>query len=124
MVYRCSPHYWKLGVSELEPVLRQVDILAISAREWKAVREALGPNPIEKLHSLSDASIVRQHSKDTYQVHLRPESRPTKFTCEFSTDDVTQWFMAGLLQAVGEDKDVIAAVEKGVLFENSKLSGN
>ncbi|MFX1264579.1 MAG: carbohydrate kinase family protein [Promethearchaeota archaeon] len=124
LVYRCSPHYWKLGISELEPLLRQVDVLVISAREWKEVGEAIGPGPMERLQSLSDASIVLQHSKDAYLVHLNSESRPTEFTCDFSTDDVTQWFMAGLLQAIGEGEDIVRAVEKGVLLENLTLSKN
>jgi sugar/nucleoside kinase (ribokinase family) len=122
VVYRCSPHYWKLGLSELEPVLRQVDVLAISAREWNAAREALETKPLERLQSLSDASIVLQHPKGTYKVHLNSESRPTRLTCEFSTDDVTQWFMAGFVQAVGEGKDIVSAAEEGVLYENSELS--
>jgi len=124
VVYRCSPHYWKLGLSEIEPVLRQVDVLVISTREWKGAREALGPGPIKKMQSLSDASIVVQKSKDTYQVHMKSESRPTEFICKFSTDDVTQWFMAGLLQGVGEGNDIVASVEKGLLLENTRLSKN
>ncbi|MHA2601975.1 MAG: carbohydrate kinase family protein [Candidatus Thorarchaeota archaeon SMTZ1-83] len=122
VVYRCSPHYWKLGLSELEPVLRQVDVLVVSAREWKDAREAIGPSPIKVLQSLSDASIVLQHSKDTFRVYLESKSRPTEFTCDSSTDDVTQWFVAGLLQAVGKGDDMVKAVEKGVLVQNSKLS--
>ncbi|MFX1415445.1 MAG: carbohydrate kinase family protein [Promethearchaeota archaeon] len=124
VVYRCSPHYWKRGLRELEPVLRQVDVLVISSKEWKDAGEAIGPDPIEKLQSLSDASIVLHHSKDTYRVHLNTESRATEIPCDFSTDDVTQWFMAGLLHAVGEGLNIVRAVEKGALLENSRLSND
>jgi sugar/nucleoside kinase (ribokinase family) len=122
IVYRCSPHFWRRGLDVLEPALRQVDALVISTREWKEARRALGPSPMEKLKSITDAALVLQNSKNSYRVHLKTQRKPTEFTCEFSSDDVTQWFMAGLLHATGEGEDTIKAVEKGVLFENSRLS--
>ncbi len=124
VVYRCSPHYWKLGLSELKPVLQHVDVLVISAREWKGAREALGKGPMKKLQNLSDASVVLKQSKNTCQVYRKSESSPTEFECDFSSDDVTEWFVAGLLQAVGEGKDIVQAVDHGILLENSRLSKN
>ncbi len=122
IVYRCSPHYWRRGIDELEPILKQVDILFASSREWKEAKKVLGANPLAKLANSTEAAIVLKHSRNAYRIHEDANSKATELVSESSTDDITGWLMAGIMQAVGRGEDIVKAVERGIVLENSKLA--
>ncbi|MFW9800731.1 MAG: carbohydrate kinase family protein [Candidatus Thorarchaeota archaeon] len=122
IVYRCSPHYWRRGIDELEPILKQVDILVASSREWKEAKSVLGTNPLLKLANLTDAAVVLKHSQNAYRIYEDAGSRATELVSESSTDDITGWLMAGIMQAVGRGEEIVRAVERGIVVEKSKLA--
>lgn len=123
IVYRCSPHYWRRGIDELEPILKQVDILVASSREWKEAKGVLGPKPLSKLAESTNAAIVLKHSQDAYKIYKNANSRPTELVSESYTDDITGWLMAGIVQAIGHREDTVKAVDRGIVLENSMLAG-
>ncbi|MHA2068522.1 MAG: carbohydrate kinase family protein, partial [Candidatus Thorarchaeota archaeon] len=54
IVYRCSPHFWKRGIQDIEPILSQIDVLIVSEQEWQEIKNQLGSNPIPRLQDLTD----------------------------------------------------------------------
>ncbi len=65
LVFRCSPHYWELGIPSIGPILKQADVLLISAQEWDTAKLQLGVNPMSALrkHSNAEALITLDKTK-------------------------------------------------------------
>lgn len=119
-VYRCSPHFWKRGVHEIEPVLSQIDVLVISKREWTEVKKQLGSNPIPTLQSVTDAALIVMQNKEAFKVFTDKASKPIWHVREYSTEDITQWFMAKFLQSLAKGASVSEAFAAGMKHEQKK----
>lgn len=57
-IFRCSEHYWRLGLAKIAPLLKQVDMLLVSPAEWKIAKNELGANPIIALRKYTNADVL------------------------------------------------------------------
>jgi sugar/nucleoside kinase (ribokinase family) len=124
IVYRCSPHFWKRGVHEIEPVLSQIDVLIVSEREWKELKNQLGSNPIPVLRDLTNAALIVMLDKDAFKVHIDMDAKPIWHVREYSTDDITAWFMSGFLQSLAAGATALEAFEAAMKNEQKHFSKN
>ena len=124
IVYRCSPHFWKRGIHEIEPLLRQIDVLVVSEREWQELKNQLGSNPIPVLQDLTDAALVVMQDRHAFRVYIDNESKPIWHVREYSTDDITSWFMIGFLQSVAAGAPPSEAFEAAMKYEQKHLPKN
>jgi len=119
--YRCSIPYWELGLNRLKPILSQVDILLISNRAWNFIKKSIKPKPIPKLQETTDATLVIRESEDQYRIEKRGES--TQYLeCNKETLEITEWFVAGLIQKVVEGSNTTKAGQYAVKYEKGKLA--
>ncbi|MFX1260779.1 MAG: carbohydrate kinase family protein [Promethearchaeota archaeon] len=121
VVYRCSPHFWKRGIHEIEPVLSQIDVLVVSKREWDEIRNQLGSNPIPILQSVTDAALIVMQDKDAFKVFTDKTSKPIWHVREYSTEDITQWFMAKFLQSLAKGSSVSEAFGAAMNHEQKQM---
>ncbi len=124
LVYRCSPHFWKRGVHELEPILSQIDVLVVSDLEWQEIKNQLGSNPIPSLQDLTDAALVVMQGKDAFKVFPDKTSKAIWHIREYSTDDITPWFMAKFLQSLAAGVRPSKAFEAAMKYEQKHISKN
>jgi sugar/nucleoside kinase (ribokinase family) len=124
LVYRCSPHFWKRGVDVIEPILNQIDVLIVSDREWQEIKNQLGSNPIPSLQDLTDAALVVMQDKDTFKVFTDKTSKPIWHVREYSTDDITPWFMTKFLQSIANNITLSKAFDVAMKHEQKQMSKN
>ncbi|MHA2140225.1 MAG: carbohydrate kinase family protein [Candidatus Thorarchaeota archaeon] len=122
IVYRCSPHFWKRGVSEIEPILSQIDVLIVSEQEWQEIKNQLGSNPVPRLQQVTDAALVVMQDKDAFKVFTDKDSKPIWHVREYSTDDISPWFMTGFLQAIAKGNAASASFEKAIKLEQKNMN--
>jgi sugar/nucleoside kinase (ribokinase family) len=123
-VFRCSPHFWKRGVDVIEPILNQIDVLIVSDREWQEIKNQLGSNPIPSLQDLTDAALVVMQDKDTFKVFTDKTSKPIWHVREYSTDDITPWFMTKFLQSIANNITLSKAFDVAMKHEQKQMSKN
>jgi sugar/nucleoside kinase (ribokinase family) len=124
IVYRCSPHFWKRGVNEIEPILSQIDVLVVSDLEWQEIKNQLGSNPIPSLQELTDAALVVMQDKDAFKIFADKTSKAIWHVREYSTDDITPWFMAKFLQSLATRVQPSKAFEVAMKYEQKHISKN
>jgi hypothetical protein len=124
IVYRCSPHFWKRGVHEIEPVLSQIDVLVVSDLEWQEIKNQLGSNPVPSLQDLTDAALVVMQDKDAFKVFNDKTSKAIWHVREYSTDDITPWFMAKFLQSLAAGVRPSKAFEEAMKYEQKHITKN
>ncbi|MHA1938167.1 MAG: carbohydrate kinase family protein [Candidatus Thorarchaeota archaeon] len=124
IVYRCSPHFWKRGVHEIEPILGQIDVLVVSDREWQEIKNQLGSNPIPILQNMTDAALVVMQDKDAFKVITGKGSIPIWHVREYSTDDITPWFMTKFLQSLADGVSPSEAFDAAMKNEQKQMSKN
>ncbi|MFW9890543.1 MAG: carbohydrate kinase family protein [Candidatus Thorarchaeota archaeon] len=120
-VYRCSPHFWKRGIHEIEPVLSQIDVLVVSKREWDEVKTQLGSNPIPTLQRMTEAALIVMQDKETFKVFTDKTSKPIWHVREYSTEDITEWFMARFLQSLAKGRSVSEAFAAAMKHEQTQM---
>jgi hypothetical protein len=59
--------------------------------------------------------------KDAFKVFSDKDSKPIWHVREYSTDDITSWFMAGFLKAITKGDPPSAAFEKAIRFEQKHM---
>jgi sugar/nucleoside kinase (ribokinase family) len=124
IVYRCSPHFWRRGVHEIEPILSQIDVLVVSDREWQEIKNQLGSNPIPVIQNMTDAALVVMQDKDAFKVYSDKTSKPIWYVREYSTDDVTPWFMTKFLQSLANKVSLSKAFDVAMKHEQKQMSRN
>jgi sugar/nucleoside kinase (ribokinase family) len=124
IVYRCSPHFWKRGIHEIEPILSQIDVLVVSDREWKEIKSQLGSNPVPALQNLTSAALVVMQDKDAFKVFADKTSKAIWHIREYSTDDITPWFMAKFLQSLAAGARPSKAFGAAMKYEQKHISKN
>ncbi len=113
-VYRCSVPYWEFGLDVLKPVLSQVDILLISNRVWKYLKQTIGSKPLQKLRGITDAAIIIKQSRNKYRLSLAGE-QDLVLSCV--STDISEQFVMGLMMKIAEGVDIRQAVEYSVEIE-------
>jgi hypothetical protein len=124
VVYRCSPHFWKRGIHEIEPILSQIDVLIVSNREWHEIKNQLGSNPVPILQNITDAALVVMQDKDAFKVFADKTSKPIWHVREYSSDDITPWFMAKFLQSLAGGASTSKAFEAAMKHEQKQMPKN
>ncbi len=114
-VYRCSVPYWEFGLDRLKPVLSQVDVLLISNRVWKYLKQCIGPKPMRKLREITDAAIIVKHSKNRYQLNVANEPNLV-FSSKGESIELSEKFTAGLMMKLVEI-DIRKAIQYAIEFE-------
>jgi len=120
VVYRCSVPYWSMGIERLKPVLSQVDTLLISNQSWRYLKKSLKPNPIQKLRSVSSAQFIIRDTSDNYRIVV--ESDEQNVECNTGTSEITEWFVAGLLQKIADGSNIRKAIQHAVKLEGNRLT--
>ncbi|MHA3963573.1 MAG: carbohydrate kinase family protein [Candidatus Thorarchaeota archaeon SMTZ1-45] len=110
--YRCSVPFWEMGLSRLKPILSQVDILLISNQSWRYLKKSIKPDPIKKIKQLTDAIILIRETKEKYRII---DQEQVHFIDSEGEDiDITEWFVAGLMQKVSEGAGIVKAIQYAV----------
>lgn len=122
VVYRCSPHYWKYGLRDLEPVLSQTDVILISEREWQEVKNQIDPNPISQIQEISDAAIIVKQDEEAYKVFPNAESKPIWHVSEYIIQGISEWFIAGFLKELSRSSNSVKAFNAGIKAEGKYVS--
>jgi len=119
-LYRCSIPYWELGLSKLQPLLSQVDNLLISNRAWSYIRKSITPRPIQKIQNITKADIILRETASRYRIIENGETRYVE--CNPSVNEITEWFVAGLLQKIAEGCTISRAMKFAIRFEQDNLT--
>jgi sugar/nucleoside kinase (ribokinase family) len=119
--YRCSIPYWELGLERLKPVLSQVDYLLISNRAWKFVKKALKAKPIPKILDMTEATLIIRDNKERFCI-AKSGQEVQYVGCSKGTSEITEWFVASLMQELESGTNTFKAVQQAVKFEKSKLA--
>jgi sugar/nucleoside kinase (ribokinase family) len=116
-VFRCSQHYWKLGVSRIKSLLNQIDVLLISPQEWEIAQHELGSNPMAALRSHTQAEILIKMSKETYGVMKEGSESLLTLTKQGRSIDLDPLFVARFLSAYQDVRDAEKAL-RACISEN------
>ena len=120
VIHRCSVPYWSMGIERLKPVLSQVDILLISNQSWRYLKKSFKSNPIQKLRSVTDARLIIRETSDNYLIVVDGDIQKVK--CTTGMSDITEWFVAGLLQRIVDGLNIRKAVQYAVKLEQNRLT--
>jgi sugar/nucleoside kinase (ribokinase family) len=120
VVYRCSVPYWEMGIERLKPVLSQVDVLLISNQSWRYLKKLFKPNPIQKLRSVTGAQLIIRETSDDYRIVVDRDIQTIE--CNTGTSELTEWFVAGLLQKIADGSNIHKAIQHAVKLEGNRLT--
>jgi len=119
VLYRCSIPYWELGLNKLKPLLSQVDVLLISNRTWGYIKKSITPRPLQKIQNITQANIIIRETARKYRVI---ENGETNFLdTEPIVGEITEWFVAGLLQKMAMSWNVLKAMKFAINYEREHL---
>ncbi len=108
-VFRCSQHYWKLGLTRIAPLLNQVGVLIISPVEWEIAEGILGSKPIAALRKHTDAGILIKMNEETYGLVHGTSSEIISFKLPTSSDDFDPLFVSRFISYFRESSDIEAS---------------
>ena len=120
VIYRCSVPYWEMGLDRLKPILSQVDTLLISNRTWRYLKKLFKPNPVQKIRSVTDARFIVREASDKYRFVVGDEVQYAESNSDM--DEITEWFVAGLMQKLATGSNILHALQHAVKFEKSRLA--
>ena len=119
VLYRCSIPYWDMGLNKLRPLLSQVDTLLISNRAWVHIRKSITPRTIQRIQSATDANIIIRETSEKYRMIENGET--TYLDSKSTKDDITEWFVAGLLQKMAERLSFLKTIKFAIRYEQDRL---
>jgi hypothetical protein len=99
VVYQCSVPFLEMGLDQLEPVLKNVDILLLSLQGWLYLRKLLKKTIIPSLQKYTNATIVARQLDREYTI-IAPGSSPIIKESSIETQNIPERFTAGLLKAI------------------------
>ncbi|MGD9396824.1 MAG: PfkB family carbohydrate kinase [Candidatus Thorarchaeota archaeon] len=120
ILYRCSIPFWELGLDRLKPVLSQIDTLLISNRAWSYLKKSIKPRPVQKIRDVTDARIVIRETATKYRFIENDVTQTVE--CSPDSSDLTEWFVAGLIQKIAEGTDLLKALQHAIKYEKTKLA--
>lgn len=120
VIYSCSVPYWSMGIDCLKPILSQVDILLISNQSWRYLKKSIKSDPIQKLRGVTEAQIIIRETSDTYRIVV--ESDVQNIECTTGTSEITEWFVAGLLQKIADGSNIRKAIQHAIKLERTRLA--
>jgi sugar/nucleoside kinase (ribokinase family)/DNA-binding PadR family transcriptional regulator len=119
--YRCSIPYWELGLPRLKPVLSQVDYLLISNQAWRYIKKSIKPRPLATIRKMTDATMIIREYQHRYKI-MAKESNAEFVECGATTNDITQWAVAGLMQEIVGGSGTLEALESAIKYEKLRLA--
>ncbi|MFW9805839.1 MAG: PfkB family carbohydrate kinase [Candidatus Thorarchaeota archaeon] len=119
--YRCSVPYLELGLERLKPVLTQVDTLLISNRAWKYLKKTIKPNPARRIQQLTDAVIIIRDTASSYRLIAKGDG-VHDFKCTYQTEEMSEWFVTGLMQEIAQGSSTQKAIHNAIKFEKKRLA--
>ncbi|MFW9832546.1 MAG: carbohydrate kinase family protein [Candidatus Thorarchaeota archaeon] len=119
--YRCSIPYWELGLQRLKPVLSQVDYLLISNQAWKYIKKSVKPRPLVTIRKMTDATMIIRDYPHRYKI-MAKDSDAEFVECGATTNDITQWTVAGLMQEIVGGSGILEALESAIKYEEIRLA--
>ena len=120
VVYRCSVPFLEMGVSQLEPILKNVDILLLSHQAWAYLKKTGMKNIIPSLQKYTNAIIVVRQSNQEYNI-VTSVAPPITKKSSIETEDISQWFTAGLLKGITDGLSLEDSILYGI--EQERVSG-
>jgi sugar/nucleoside kinase (ribokinase family) len=120
VVYRCSVPFWDLGLERLKSILNQADVLLISNQAWNHLNQIMSDGPMQKIREFTDAAIIVKETKSRYKL-LMPGKPDAIFSSTERTDELTRWFLVGLLTKIIEDAPIKESVQHAIAFEKSRI---
>ncbi len=118
--YRCSVPFWEMGFNRLKPILSQVDVLLISNQSWRYLKKSIKPDPIKKLQKLTDARILIRETREKYRI---VDQEQVYFVdSQVGTNEITEWFVAGLMQKTAEGASIVQATQYATKAEKNRLT--
>ena len=121
VLYRCSVPYLELGLERLKPILTQIDTLLISNQAWKYLKKTIKPNPIKRIQQLTDAAIIIRETARNYLLVSKGDG-VHDFKCGFQTEEMSEWFVTGLMQEMARGSSIQKAIQNSVKFEKKRLA--
>lgn len=98
-VFRCSQHYWRLGLSKITSILNQIDVLLVSPAEWAVAKEELGLNPVAALRKHTNAEILIKMDKGKYGLLAKDSDMLELMTLSDSSHNLDPSFVTELLKS-------------------------
>ncbi|MFW9919619.1 MAG: carbohydrate kinase family protein [Candidatus Thorarchaeota archaeon] len=98
-IFRCSQHYWKLGLSRITPLLSQIDLLLISPQEWEVAREVLKGEPVAALRKHTNAQVLIKIDRNQYGLLLKDSDTMKVVKNRSSSEDLESLFISNLISS-------------------------
>jgi sugar/nucleoside kinase (ribokinase family) len=117
--YRCSVPFLEMGLDRLKPIISQVDTLLISNQSWNYLKKSVKLDPVKKIQEITDAKII---IRDTTKYRILENEQTHSIECDSSINDMTEWFVAGLMQKVAEGSPLLQAGKHAVKIERTRLA--
>ncbi|MHA2423732.1 MAG: carbohydrate kinase family protein [Candidatus Thorarchaeota archaeon] len=116
VVYRCSVPFLERGLDQLEPILRNIDILILSNHAWSYLKKSIRKDPLTSLRTYTDATIVIRNSPTTYIIQEN-QGKPITQSTKSDNLEISGDFSANLLIGLSEGKSAKEAVTKAIKSE-------
>ena len=120
VIYRPSIPYLERGLDSLEPIIVQSDYLLLSNQAHRHVSSTKTVS-LEEILELSNGSVVVRESKENYLL-VNENGKQDIHACGSETVDITQWFVAGLLDGIASGLDYRDSFKKGLQLEREKFT--
>ncbi|MHA1908499.1 MAG: PfkB family carbohydrate kinase [Candidatus Thorarchaeota archaeon] len=117
VVYRCSVPFLERGLDQLEPILRQIDILILSNPAWKYLKNRIRKDTIATLRSYTGATIIAKDSPTSYTIY--EDNTPISKSTKSKHTDITGAFSASLLIGLANGLSPKEAVSKAIKSETN-----
>jgi sugar/nucleoside kinase (ribokinase family) len=118
VVYQPSIPFLEMGLEVLEPIIRQTDLLILSQQAWEHVTRKID-DPVNHLLNLVKGSIIARISRSKYSLISKLEKQHIR-QCKSQTDDISQLFVAEILNGIIEELDIHESFDKAIELENSR----
>jgi len=119
VIYRCSVPFLEMGISKLEPLLNQVDVLILSNQAWRFLKQDKEKEALSEISSMTNATIIVRTQRDSYQI-IQSETKPIQKKTKARTDDISPWFSLGLLDGIVDGSNIESAIDLGIQMEEEK----
>ena len=119
VIYRCSVPFLEMGISKLESLLNQVDVLILSSQAWRFLEQEKEKDVLSEISSVTNASIIVRTQRDSYQI-VQSETKSIQKKIKARTDDISPWFSLGLLEGIVDGSNIESATDLGIQMEEEK----
>jgi sugar/nucleoside kinase (ribokinase family) len=120
LIFRPSIPYLERGLDFLKPVIEQADFLVLSNRAFNFIRKTQADG-FKQILRLAKGSVIVRETEEKYLLVTEKKDKH-RVTCGTKTDDISEWFVAGLLDGIAKGMDIYSSLENGIELEKAKAS--